>query len=241
MTIIQLQEAIREELFKQISVIQPNVSVEELEAYHRLTRLAENCPAFFLILAEPWLVEPISETVKSVLLACANVHLCLRVIDDAIDENELIHQQNLLRVQPLYWQVLYELGGGNPALQSQVVQLIKETVAAVARDDQQSSPWDWGAKNHHLLLVPLLFSQNSVVYQQAKPALSLMIALTQACEECSQHKITEDNLHIVLQLIQYALTPNYIHQLHQGGWLTAAKQMTHDANRLLRQLQHQFF
>ena len=68
-----------------------------------------------------------------------------------------------------------------------------------------------------------------------------MIALTQACEECSQHKITEDNLHIVLQLIQYALTPNYIHQLHQGGWLTAAKQMTHDANRLLRQLQHQFF
>ena len=241
MNITQLQQAISEELLRQIGFIQPIVQAHEAEAYHRLIRLTQNSPSLFLILAEPWLVEPISETVLSVLLACANIHLCLRVIDDAIDENELIHQQNLLRVQPLYWQVLYQLGTNNPYLQTEVVQLIQETVAAVAKDDQQSSPWDWGAKNHHLLLVPLLLSQHSEAYQQVKPVLSLMIALTQACEECSQHKITQDNLNAVLELIQNALKPSHIRQLHQGGWLTAANQMTHDANRLLGQLQHHFF
>ena len=91
---------------------------------------------------------------------------------DAIDENLPIHRQNLLHVQPLYWHTFYSLGARYPDLNQHSQSLIIETVAAVAEDDKHANPNCWGAKNHHLLLAPLLLSGHNEAWPLPKPKMN---------------------------------------------------------------------
>jgi hypothetical protein len=115
--------------------------------------------------------------------------------------------------------------------------LITETVQAVSQDDHASDPRWWGAKNHHLLLAPLLLSANSEAYQAARSGLSALIAVSQAGDEWIQGVMNEPELaglvlsHIPLWLDEATWLP-----LQQQGWTGAARQLLFDARRLIQRL-----
>ena len=139
--------------------------------------MAEHAPAFIALLAEPWLHAGISDRERMLLIDCARIHLYARVLDDAIDEAAPIHRRNLLRAQPLFWEAVQRIGSLVAApVAEKAVLLIGETVAAVQSDDHQPNPDCWGAKNHHLLLIPLLLSGDGPAYQQCRSGLSTLIA-----------------------------------------------------------------
>ena len=240
MTLTDLHTSIQTTLHQEIEKIQPYAeSATTKHARQRLTQLADNIPAFLTMLAEPWLSEPISSDIQTTLEDCAKVHLCLRVIDDAIDENLPIHRQNLLYVQPLYWRTFYSLGARYPDLNQHSQSLIIETVAAVAEDDKHANPNCWGAKNHHLLLAPLLLSGHNEAYQHAKESLSMMMAFAQAQDEWTQGEINNPNtVNALLALLTTGLSPQNINCLHYYGWHKAAQRLVNDGRYLINTLQN---
>jgi hypothetical protein len=243
MTLTDLQNSIQIMLHQEIEKIQPYAeSATTKHARQRLTQLADNIPAFLTMLAEPWLSEPISSDIQTTLEDCAKVHLCLRVIDDAIDENLPIHRQNLLYVQPLYWRTFYSLGARYPDFNQLSQSLIIETVVAVAEDDKQANPKYWGAKNHHLLLAPLLLSGHNEAYQHAKEALSMMMAFAQAEDEWAQGEINHPNIaNALLALVTTGLSEKNIQCLHHYGWHRAAQRLVNDGRHLVSILQQTSF
>ena len=155
-----LQDRLRADI-EQIHVSDGSSTARSAE--RRLQAVAEHSPAFIALLAEPWLGSDATPQTLRTLEHCARVHLYARILDDALDENLPIYRNNLLRAQALHWEAVQGLSACTPApLAQQAVQLIAETVAAVQVDNQQRTPLQWGAKNHHLLLSPLLLSGNSL-------------------------------------------------------------------------------
>ena len=240
MTLTELQKSIQTTLHQEVEKIQPcATNATAKHARQRLTQLADNIPAFLTMLAEPWLNEPISKDIQTTLEDCAKVHLCSRIIDDAIDENLPIHRQNLLWAQPLYWRTVYGLGARYPDLNQLSQSLIIETVAAVAEDDKHANPNCWGAKNHHLLLAPLLLSGHNEAYQHAKESLSMMMAFAQAQDEWTQGEINNPNtVNALLALLTTGLSPQNINCLHYYGWHKAAQRLVKDGRYLINTLQN---
>ncbi len=237
MELTEVLDKIEAVLCQQINQIQPlAIDDEQQQAQQRLQQLAKNIPNFISILSEPWLVEPITPHTQQILLDCACIHLCARVVDDAIDENLAIHRQNLLFMQPLYWQTLLQMGARYSPHYQACITLIKETVIAVAEDDKQANPQQLGAKNHHLLLVPLLLSNNSDAYVLAKDSLSLMMAMAQAKDEWVQGEFKNADINEqFFGLLHKALSPHHISCLKKLGWHYAAQRIVDDARFLIHQ------
>lgn len=207
----------------------------------RLQEVAEHAPAFILLLAEPWLVNGMDSMTEALLLDCARIHLYARVLDDAIDEGQPIHRQNLLRAQPMYWRAVQRIGSHlNCEMAKQAEQLIAQTVTAVLQDDLEPDPANWGAKNHHLLLIPLLISGNSSAYQDCQPALSNLIALVQAGDEWKQGEFESLLLRSrMLDFLDECLASHHLENLKQSGWHRAAERLLWNASQLITVLSKQ--
>lgn len=204
----------------------------------RLEAVAEHAPAFIALLAEPWLRAGISDRERMLLIDCARIHLYARVLDDAIDEAAPVHRQNLLRAQPLFWQAVQRIGSMVPTdIADEAVALINETVSAVQSDDQQRNPDCWGAKNYHLLLIPLLLSNGGPAYQQCRSGLSTLIALVQAGDEWRQGELDSEPLQSrFLEFLTTCLDGGQLELMIFHGWQGAAERIVWNARQLLESL-----
>lgn len=207
-------------------------------AVHRLEAVAAHAPAFIVLLAEPWLRAGISDRERMLLIDCARIHLYARVLDDAIDEAAPVHRKNLLRAQPLFWQAVQRIGSLVPTdIADEAVALINETVSAVQSDDQQRNPDCWGAKNHHLLLIPLLLSNGGPAYQQCRSGLSTLISLVQAGDEWRQGEFDSALLQSrFLEFLTICLDVMELELLNSYGWQGAAERIVWNARQLLESL-----
>ncbi len=207
-------------------------------ALQRLQAVAEHSPAILGLLAEPWIAGMVSEEVMAVLLHCARIHLYARVLDDAVDECLPVHRLNLLRAQPMYWEAVQGIGAlASRDVSREAVQLVAETVAAVQLDDRRREPAQWGAKNHHLLLVPLLLSGGSASYRTCRAGLSTLIALIQAGDEWRQFELDElQRRDEFLSFLCGCLDNNMLGMLSAHGWRGAAERIVWNARQLLAAL-----
>ena len=238
-----MREQLRVALFADVAacaVAADNSSARR--AVHRLHEVAQHAPAFMCMLAEPWLApadaDADAQAVARVLLPCARIHLYARALDDALDENLPHDRLHLLRMQPVFWRAVYALGSHAHDLADASAALILETVDAVARDDRLSMPDCWGAKNHHLLLAPLMLSADSAAYRAARPGLSAMIAVSQALDELRQGALLKPALAgRMLAMLPTWLDASAVAALARHGWSGAARRLLHDGRTLLQQLQ----
>lgn len=199
-------------------------------ARRRLEALADSSPLLLTWLAEPWWAEDIEAT----LIHCARIHLYARILDDALDENLPIHRLLMLRAQPLFWLSVGELAKLYPQHWQQSIFLITETIKAVELDDELSLPNSWGLKNHHLLLIPLFLSNNSVVWKQSKTALSNLIWLIQTGDEWRQGALKSQGIkYQVLSEVERIMCMQTPAVLSQGGWKSAADRALWECEQLL--------
>lgn len=235
MMISHLQNLLREEIERFHGA---DGSEPAAQARQRLDAVAEHSPAFLCLLAEPWLGPQMTEQTRHQMEACARVHLYARVLDDAIDEPQPIYRLNLLRAQPMFWRAVQALGAtASPPVAEAAVQLIAETVSAVQIDDHQRNPWYWGAKNHHMLLVPLVLSDHSPAYQACRSSLSNLIALVQAGDEWRQGELESVQLHgEFLTFLAGCLDTEPLESLSRHGWHGATERIVWNARQLLNVL-----
>lgn len=238
----KFEQELRSELLKAINSLEmPLSGFIAQRANHRLCDVAANFPPFLSLLTEPWLLEPISADTRNTLIHCGHIHLYARILDDAIDENLPVYRQNLLRAQPMLWRSVQALGVRYPDMQCASEALIAEAVHAVTEDDRGPSPRHWGAKNHHLLLAPLLLSGDDSAYGAAKTGLSGLIALSQAGDEWSQGVIQSGRtIDALLRCFPIWLAEPSIVALRQHGWHGAAHRLLHDGQELLGMIQKTF-
>lgn len=217
---------------------QPDGSEISRNAAYRLDLVAEYSPAFICLLAEPWLRPDITVRQRNLLIDCARIHLYARVLDDAIDEADPVYRLNLLRAQPLFWQSVQRIGAAvSDSVAQHAVALIDETVAAVLIDDLRRNPDCWGAKNHHLLLIPLLLSDDSSAYRDCRPGLSMLIALVQAGDEWRQGEFNSERLQAdFLTFLTACLDVGQLESLVRHGWQGAAERIVWNARQLLDSL-----
>lgn len=213
----------------------PDSNSAARHAAQRLKAVAEHAPAFLAVLAEPWLDKPVSERTKQLLLDCARIHLYARILDDALDEGLAVCRQNLLRAQPMFWQAVQRIGAKVSAtVASEAEQLIYQTVSAVQHDDLWRDPQYWGPKNHHLLLVPLLLSENNAAYQACRTGLSNLIALVQAGDEWKQGALADASLRgRLLDFVTQCLDTEQLATLSRLGWQDAAERIVWNADQLI--------
>lgn len=200
----------------------------------RLADAAGQGVATILLLAEPLLDEDASGTASATLLACARLHLYARVLDDALDENLALDRRNLLRIQPLYWRAVHALGVAHAGLTGPAAALLDTTVTAVEIDDRQAAPAEWGRKNFHLLLAPLLLSADGAHYRAARPGLEAVLAVAQAHEEARQGRLLASGVQQGLAVcLARWLDPEAVGALRVHGWHGAAARLVADTGTLL--------
>lgn len=233
--IADLQRQLRSDIGR---IHQPDGSEVSRDAARRLDLVAEHSPAFICLLAEPWLRPDLTERQRNLLIDCARIHLYARVLDDAIDEAAAVHRINLLRAQPLFWQAVQRIGSAvSESVAQRAVALIDETVAAVQIDDLQRNPHCWGAKNHHLLLIPLLLSGDSPAYRDCRTGLSTLIALVQAGDEWRQGEFDSEQLQAdFFDFLTACLDTGQLESLVRHGWCGAAERIVWNARQLLDSL-----
>ena len=232
---ITLSETLRTTLNQDIAQLMPESpeGASAVLAHRRLQAVANSSPLLLTWLAEPWW----SENIEATVILCARIHLYARILDDALDENLPIHRLLLLRAQTLFWSSVSELAILHPQHGQHSMQLIQETISAVEQDDSQMSPSLWGLKNHHLLLIPLLLSNNSETWQQSKTALSKVIWLMQTGEEWRQNALkTKASKYQVLAEVERIMTDEIPLLLSQGGWKLAAERAVWECQQLLTEL-----
>lgn len=217
---------------------QPDGTEISFHAARRLELVAEHSPPFICLLAEPWLRPDITDRQRDLLVDCARIHLYARVLDDAIDEAAPVHRLNLLRAQPLFWQAVQRIGAAvSESVAQEAVALIDETVAAVQVDDERRNPDCWGAKNHHLLLIPLLLSGDSPAYRDCRTGLSALIALVQAGDEWRQGEFDSERLlNDFFPFLTACLDVGQLESLARHGWRGAAERIVWNARQLLDRL-----
>ncbi len=206
-------------------------------AGRRMLDVAVHAPAFLCLLAEPLLGadgKAPGAAAWATLEDCARVHLYARVLDDALDENLPLDRRNLLRIQPRFWRAVYGLGARHPACADAAAALIDDTVAAVAIDDAAATACEWGRKNAHLLLAPLLLSGDSAAYRAVAPGLMALLALVQAGEEVAQGGLAVAGMRSQLAAcLEHWLEPAALEAMRRHGWRQAAARLLHDGEALL--------
>ena len=230
-------QQVAEQLHADVDALGPmSDSATARRSRRRLLDLVEHAPAFMQMLAEP-LFAGVGKEVETTFLACARVHLYARVLDDALDDNLPLDRRNLLRIQPLFWHAVHMLGGQHPSQAQAAAALIQTTVEAVERDDAQAHPIEWGRKNFHLLLLPLMLSGDSAAYRKVLPGLEAVIALAQAHEEVEQGRLHEPGVQAaLLACLTQWLEPDRVDALQRHGWGSAASRLVNDGKALLSRM-----
>ena len=202
------------------------------QALKRLLALAESAPTILLMLAEPWIeAKGHDPNFKLLLQTVAKIHLYARILDDALDENLPCHREALLRYQPLFFEAVYWLGEMFPRKRQQATALISTTVLAVREDDRYSHPKYWGEKNHHLLLLPLLCTDNPDLSPQVFRSLSKALAILQARDEWDQATVSDRE--IILSFISGINQQQMAECLHQAGFNDLAWKALNEEQSLL--------
>lgn len=228
----QLQRQLRDEIAR---IHLPDNNSAARHALQRLEAVAEYAPTCIALLAEPWLDAGVEPHAQQLLEDCARVHLYARILDDALDEDLSVCRHNLLRAQPLFWDAVQRIGANVSAEVAEAAgQLIRQTVAAVQDDDLCRHPRSWGPKNHHLLLVPLLLSDDSAAYRACRDGLSNFIALVQAGDEWKQGALADAELrNQLLDFITHSLDTECLAQLDHHGWHDVAARIVWNAEQLI--------
>ncbi len=229
--IADLQQLLRADIQR---IHQSDGSEISQKAARRLELVAEHSPAFICLLAEPWIGADITDRTRGLMRDCARIHLYARILDDAVDEEGSVYRHNLLRAQPLFWEAVQNIGAAVPAtVAGEAVRLIAETVSAVQIDDIERNPLYWGAKNHHLLLLPLLLSGNSPAYQACHRELSILIALVQAGDEWRQGEMNQTRLRSeFIKFLVDCLNTEKLAALSQSGWHASTERIVWNARQL---------
>ncbi|POZ50732.1 hypothetical protein [Methylovulum psychrotolerans] len=228
----KLSQALHATLHQDIAQLMPEIDegASAVLARRRLQAVADSSPLILTWLAEPWWAQDIEIT----LIHCARIHLYARILDDALDENLPVHRLLLLRAQALFWSSVGELAILHPQYWQQSTKLIYETVNAVEQDDSQSTANLWGLKNHHLLLIPLLLSNNSDTWQHSKSALSNLIWLMQVGDEWRQGTLdTKARKYQIIAQAELMMSDGIPWVLSQGGWKSAAERAVWECRQLL--------
>lgn len=229
-------DALRRMLRRETNALYPCPRPPALQrAGARLDALASAAPALLCMLAEPWR-EAVAgqETAAEILRCCALVHLYARILDDAVDENLPCHRLALLRAQPLYWRAVSRLGRLSSLPPDEGERLVRETVEAVLTDDDAPAPEYWGRKNHHLLLVPLLLSNDAAAFAAAKEPLSDALCLLQAADELDQAATADAD--VFARLTLETQRRDVIPRLAELGWKSLAWHLCAVVRDMLRRL-----
>lgn len=234
----ELEAALKAHLASGAALLYPgHESPEEAAAARRVNDLVAAAPPVLCLLAEPWLGQIARQKRHwQILLHCASLHLYSRVLDDAVDEAHACYKKALLRVQPLFFDAVFRLGILAPGLLEEGRQLIGETTEAVLADDATPSALYWGAKNHHLLLIPLFLSGDAAFFRRARAALSASLALLQATDELEQGSCLEAGVYC--RLVTEAMKESVHSVLAAGGWPSLGQRLCMESRRLLRMLQN---
>lgn len=195
-------------------------SPTEIIAYERLVRLSSAASRHISYLAEPWLGNTFNKTIEETIFECSFLHFYARVLDDAIDINLPVYRKNLLKVQVKFWQVLGSLSCKYGPHWKDATKLINETIEYTIADDEIYHPINWGRKNHHLLLIPMFLSNNSIQYTENKEILSYYLFIIQAFEEYEQHKFLDKtvSVHLLECIIKNKIEDKII-KLSSYGWI----------------------
>ena len=111
---------------------------------------------------------------------------------------------------------------------------MRETVEAVLTDDDAPAPKYWGRKNHHLLLVPLLLSNDAAAFAAAKEPLSDALCLLQAADELDQAATADAD--VFARLTLETQRRDAIPRLAELGWKSLAWHLCAVVRDMLRRL-----
>lgn len=211
----------------------PPVLASEHSARKRLDDLSNAAPPVLVLLAGKLLVNKYAfETFAD----CARIHLYARILDDALDENLPVHRKHLLLAQPMFWAATGRLSIRHKENWNDATKLIEETVQGVLTDDNQISPESWGAKNHHLLLIPLFLTCNDKQYQTCRNALSQSIWLLQAADELRQGRLQQVTP-LFLDALCGFMNGSDISNLAENGWRKLVERCLLEGRQLLNVLE----
>jgi hypothetical protein len=204
-------------------------------AYGRLEALAHHAPPIMALLAEPWGDQ---KAAMSIVCDASVVHLYARILDDAIDENLVVHRRQLLLAQPMYWKAVGRLAMFAGSAWETTAELIEDTVLAAEHDADCPEACHWGPKNHHLLVAPMLLSlKGGPSFAVAKPLLSCFIAVMQAGDEWRQGMTSDGALKTeLIDFIAQTLEQDVPAALAKLGWVGAGERFVAEAASLLRVL-----
>ncbi len=191
----------------------PANDVEQL-AYDRALMSVDAGVETVQALIEPYADHPAHDRVAA---AALDLHLYARVLDDAVDEGAGVHRVKALYAQTILWRACTELALVDASRRAAVEQIIAETVHANAPRAPGARVPYWGAKNHHLLVGPLLLAPSVAEFRAAQDAIGLGMWGFQANAEFRDPLTAED----VAALRRYVADHDHaaaIQALADGGW-----------------------
>ncbi len=225
------QENIMPPVFLQIESLQEKktrTATEELAYQRQIAAVKQGVPLIF-DLTEPFHNHPkAGETAE----LCACLHLYARILDDAVDEALPIHRLNLLKIQPIFWDTTVRLSLLFPEKKQAMSDLIHETLASVLQEWQNRGIKTWGAKNHHLLMAPLVLSPDPEFFENHKLFLSDFLFLLQAKEEAGDF-LDRKVKYRLMEKAEKMLCPEWMEKLYHAGWKTIAQQIPHELGQVL--------
>ncbi len=182
-------------------------------------------------LAEPYWPHACIESALAAVLA---LHLYARILDDAVDEALPVHRHNLLAAQGLFWQAVSQLAQAFPQRMASARILIDTCTQAAAADMHDTRLEGWAAKNHHLLLAPLVLAPEPADFEAARAELSNVLFVLQAAEELNQSTVPDRRMIMGLVERLYDLSDaEWIVSLKRGGWHRLAQEMAPAIRRVL--------
>ena len=221
-----LVNALRRSLLRQLAALYPENGGE------RARELCESSPPILCFLAEPWLERLKNDAdLWKILENCAFLHLYARILDDVLDEDRQEDRTALLRFQPLFWKIAAELSSMAPQLGQAARSILDETVLAVEKESGNASYTLWGAKNGHLLLLPLFLSGDSQFLANAGPMLLESLGILQALDECRQGAAGPGAR--ICHYIQASMERGLPDSLCRGGWRMLAARICLQATGIL--------
>lgn len=182
----------------------------------------------------PCLIEPYRshKHYESVFFHSLQLHLYARILDDAIDEGLPAHRLQLLKAQPLLLEsvtTLVSLFGGR---KDSFLFLLHETVQAVEQEWNNPAEFEqWGVKNHHLLIPPLLLAPSIDEFEKYKNVLSEFIFILQIKDELKQSSSSYKKKQMLQSLISITES-SWVESLRQGGWIQITDRLSNDLQEL---------
>ena len=229
-------ERFRAFLESEVHGLRPNSElVGASRALDRLLQVAEGFPPVLALLIEPWLdrldkdpglLQDVEDGIR--------VHLYARILDDAMDEGLPAQKAMLLAAQRLLWKAVAGITLRHPGLQEKTLDLVRITLESVQREDLTGEVRYWALKNHHLLLIPMLCTDDGPGYRACEEGFSSLLAMLQAVEERAQGRFSDPRTTLdFYQSYASHLDPARLETLAAHGWRGAADRIVREARAAL--------